>query len=128
MVRWQAKHGSKALAQIDAMDLDPVLGISHLLVMQQGGAGLLADMALAAGDWRRQMIGHGTSTIYLCGDEEVLTRQEGLYPMLVGAEKIQTRICSSAGNVLLYVGPELVLAALEELSADKGPGAQLALS
>ncbi len=128
LVRRQAKHGSKALAQIDAMDLDPVLGISHLLVMQQGGAGLLADMALAAGDWRRQMIGHGTSTIYLCGDEEILTRQEGLYPMLVGAEKIQTRICSSAGNVLLYVGPELVLAALEELSADKGPGAQLALS
>jgi pimeloyl-ACP methyl ester carboxylesterase len=128
LLRWQAKHGSKALAQIDAMDLDPVLGLSHALVMQQNGAGFLADMALAAGDWRRQMIGHGSSTIYLCGDEEVLTRQEGLYPMVVGAEKIQTRICSSGGNVLLYVCPELVLAALEELSSDKGARTQLAVS
>jgi hypothetical protein len=48
--------------------------------------------------------------------------------MVVGAEKIQTRICSGAGNVLLYVGPELVLAALEELSSDRGPGALLALT
>lgn len=128
LVRWQAKHGSKALEQIDAMDLDPVLGLSHFLMMQQSGAGFLADLALATGDWRRQMIGHGASTIYLCGDEEVLTRQDGLYPMVVGAEKIQTRICSGAGNVLLYVGPELVLAALEELSSDRGPGALLALT
>lgn len=128
LVRWQAKQGSKALDQIDAMDLDPVLGLSHLLMMQQSGAGFLADLTLATEDWRRQMIGHGASTIYLCGDEEVLTRQEGLYPMVVGAEQIQTRICSGAGNVLLYVGPELVLAALEEMSSEIGAGALLALT
>lgn len=121
LVRRQAQPGSRALAEINAMELDPVLGLSHALLMQQAGAGFLADLALSKlGDWL-QTAQNMAPTIYLCGQEETSLPQEGLYPALKGEEKIQTRICAEAGNVLFYVRPELVLAALEELATEPPP-------
>lgn len=116
LIRRQAQPGSRALAEINALKLDAVLGLSHELMMQQGGAGFLADLALSKADSGQQNAWSETSTIYLCGEEETSLPQEGLYPALKGREKFQTRICEDAGNVLLYSRPELVLAALEEMS------------
>ncbi|MEP2716865.1 alpha/beta hydrolase [Pseudophaeobacter sp.] len=119
LVLGQARCGSRAKAQIAEMDLDPLLSSNLTLMMQQRGAGFLADLNLASGVWRDQMIGHAGRTIYMYGSQEELARHSGIYPQVVGAEKVQTRICAGAGNVLLYACPELVLSALEDLSTDQ---------
>ncbi|MFT6459930.1 MAG: pimeloyl-ACP methyl ester carboxylesterase [Pseudophaeobacter arcticus] len=121
LVRNQARAGSKGWEQIRGKKLESLLSLSLSMIMEQGGAGLLADLKLVPDDWRDQMIGHAEQTVYLCGAEEALVRQNGLYPQVLGAEKIQLRVCSGAGDVLLYVCPELVLAALEDLSSVPNP-------
>lgn len=117
LVKRQAKPGSKAQLQVSEMALDSLLGQSQALMMQQTGTGFLADLLLATSDWRSDLTGRAGPAIYLCGDDHPSVRQDGLYPVKLGMEKVQTRVCSGAGNVLLYVGPELVLSALEEMSA-----------
>jgi pimeloyl-ACP methyl ester carboxylesterase len=116
LVQSQARQGSRGWEQLQDMELDALLSQSLSLMMQQGGKGVLADLKLTAGDWRQQMIGHAARTIYLCGSEDALRRQKGLYPKGLGSETVQFRICAGAGDVLLYVCPDLVLEALEELS------------
>lgn len=116
LVRRQADRGSRAMQQINQISLDPVLSLSHDLMMQQHGIGFLADLRLTASDWRSQLIGHGGATVYLCGGRQSALRQDSLYPGVMGKERMQIRICGEMGNVLLYTGPELVISALEELS------------
>lgn len=121
LVRNQARPGSKGWEQLRGMKLDALLSLSLSLMMEQGGKGVMADLKLAPEDWRDQMMGHAEQTVYLCGAEDALVRQNGLYPEVLGAEKVQLRVCSGAGDVLLYVCPELVLAALEDLSSGRKP-------
>ncbi|WP_122072945.1 alpha/beta fold hydrolase [Pseudophaeobacter sp. EL27] len=116
LVHSQARPGSKGWEQLQGMELDALLSLSLSLMMEQGGEGVLADLMLTSEDWREQVIGHAEQTIFLCGSKEALVRQQGLYPQVLGADKIQLRVCSGMGDVLLYVCPELVLAALEDLS------------
>ncbi len=119
LVRSQARSGSKGGKQIEEMELDNLLSLSLSLMMQQAGAGVLADLSMTPEDWREQMIGHAGQTVYLCGEEDALVRRQGLYPQIVAAERVQLRMCSGAGDVLLYVAPDLVLAALADMSLDR---------
>lgn len=116
LVKRQAKPGSKALEQLTQMPLDPVLSLSQTLMMQQDGSGFLSDLMLAASDWHSQLLGRAGPAIYLCGDEETALRQDKLFSGAMGMEQIQMRICGDAGNVLLYVRPELIISTLGELS------------
>lgn len=117
LVRRQTEPGSKAMLLINQMSLDPVLSLSQALMMQQGGKGFLADLLLTTSDWRNQLAGRAGPTIYLCGDKQTALRQDGLFSGAMGMEQMQIRICGDVGNVLLYTGPELIISALEELSA-----------
>lgn len=119
LVRNRVQSGSRGWDRLRGMKLDEVLSLSLKLMMQQGGDGVLSDLRLAPQDWQDQMIGHGGQTVYLCGAEDGLVRDQGLYPQVVGAERVQLRICSEAGDVFLYACPKLVLAALEDLSMDQ---------
>ncbi|CUH89881.1 Alpha/beta hydrolase family protein [Phaeobacter sp. CECT 5382] len=119
LVRRQAKPGTRAQVQLNKLELDPLLCQSQAMMMKQDGAGFLADLLLATSDWRKDIVGPSGAAIYLCGDDQPSVRQDGLYPVMSGMEKVQTRVCSGTGSVLLYVGPELVLAALEEMSSGR---------
>ncbi|KPD13183.1 hypothetical protein AN476_07530 [Phaeobacter sp. 11ANDIMAR09] len=121
LVQSQARPGSWGWRQIHQMELDALLSLSLSLMMEQGGKGVLTDLKLTSKDWRDQMIGHAGKSIYLCGSEDALARQKGLYPQALGAERVQFRISTGAGDVLLYVCPELVLEALEDLSLTQNP-------
>lgn len=118
LIRRQAKSGSRALTEINALKLDPVLSLSHALLMQQDGAGFRAELSLPSLDNWLNAQGGETPTVYLCGEEEASLPQEGLYPAPKGKERFQMRICAEAGNVLLYVRPELVLSTLEEMASE----------
>lgn len=117
LVRNQARSGSKGWERLRGKKLEDLLSLSLSMIMQQDGAGILADLKLQPEDWREQMIGHADKAVYLCGAEDALVRQNGLYPQVLGAEKVQLRVCSGAGDVLLYACPELVLSALDDLSS-----------
>ncbi len=119
LVRSQARSGSQGYKQLEDMKLDNLLSLSLSLMMQQEGAGVLADLSMTPEDWREQMIGYAGQTVYLCGAEDALVRRQGLYPQIVGAERVQLRMCSGAGDVLLYVAQDLVLTALADMSLDR---------
>ena len=101
-------------------DNDPqlatLLQASHDLTLHQGGVGLIADFQWMVNDWRRHIDGYSAPVIYLHGDADQVTSVDRLRRAMAGRNSVQVRLCRDGGSMLLYSRPELVLAALEELS------------
>jgi len=103
--------GAGSTAQLSAL-----LQSSHELSLLQSGAGMMADLHWVVNDWRRHIDGHSAPVIYVHSDDDQVTTVERLQLAMAGRPNVQVRLSRGGGSMLLYTRPELVLAALEELS------------
>ncbi|EBA18637.1 transcriptional regulator, LuxR family/hydrolase, alpha/beta fold family protein [Roseobacter sp. SK209-2-6] len=114
LMRRQISRGSQILPRLNQLDLDRVLTQSHSLTMQQDGSGVTVDLKLLTRDWRPEVRGAISQAIFLCGEGEAMDALDGLFSRM--GERAQMRFCEGLGAVMLYLAPELVLSALEELA------------
>jgi len=108
------RSDSKALGSIP--QLTDLLQASHNMSLEQNGSGMMADFRWIVHDWQRHIDGHSAPVIYLHGDDDAVTSVDRLQQTMAGRPNVQVRLCRGGGAMLLYIRPELVFAALEELA------------
>ena len=113
----QSTSGRMDAGVVANMNLAPLLRLSHDFAMQQGGAGFIADIDLVMRDWWPLVAGRTGAgpVVYLCGSEEPAAGAGG--PVSGTGQQVQYRLCKGADGTLLYTRPELILAALEDLTS-----------
>lgn len=89
---------------------------SRQRMLTPGVSGLYADFYWLMRDWSRFIGGNCAPVIYLQGDEDPASPPAHLMSAMEGRRNVQIRQCRGTGTLLLFARPELVFAALEELS------------
>jgi pimeloyl-ACP methyl ester carboxylesterase len=89
-------------------------GRQHLLEKDTGG--MISDFYWLVHDWSGLIGGNTAPVIYLHGDQDPVTPVAYLQGAMAGRRNVQIRQCRGTGALLLFARPELVFAALEELS------------
>lgn len=101
---------------IQRLGLAPLIQQGYRLSVKQGAAGFAGDSYWALRDWGQLAQGELPPTIYLHGAHDTVNKAYRIAESMVNWPEIQVRICQDVGQMLFYERPDLVFAALREVS------------
>lgn len=120
LLRMQTLRGSKERAMLEQLELQPLLRQSQMLFQEQGGAGFQGDVQLFRQGAQTALPERSARSVFVHGGEDQLAPLSAVRGMLRGLPEARLCVSRDAGALLFYVFPELVLTALQDISAASG--------
>ncbi|OED47101.1 hypothetical protein AB838_17620 [Rhodobacteraceae bacterium (ex Bugula neritina AB1)] len=117
LLRIQLRRGSREQAALWQLDLLPLLQQSQLLFREQGGAGFLADIKMLRQGAQLAAPGRATQSVFVHGGDDHVAPLATVRDMLGGLPEARLCVSQESGALLFYTFPELVLTALQDLTA-----------
>ncbi len=106
-------------ATIRHLELGPWLQSGYRMSVKQGAVGFASDSYWTVRDWGPLITGEAAPVIYLHGAGDHVNRFERMQAGLKGRKGVDLRITEDVGQLLFYERPDLVFAAIDDLSGEQ---------